>query len=488
MMLFLACNASEPVVEPAYVRDGFLKKAASGWELQSGPWPEGAPLQAECIPLFHVPMEDMSRLASSGAPPPDTALAFSPDGTQLAIGSFGGWLRVVDGWSGKLLAEKKLAEGLVKEVAWSPDGATLYIGEQSPDALVVALDPASLEQRWSFRLADDLEQSPLPAEDDIYGPYSLPGVYSLKVLKNGELVVAGAHGWSPAEGVRKNRSRLYHLSSEGKFLKGWPESGAADAVLLHPVVTDDLLLTSISRSASGPPPADLPIGGVALFDTATLSLKWSRQFPVLAPLFKDVFIWEGLGLGKNTVLAGLGDGRAFLLDESGQEKAALTPGVPIQAAGVPISCGVGFGSIYAGDPDSVYFLTTGTNIPFGSADPMARPPSAHPAQNTVHAVDANGKALWSRQLAQSATGIAISPDGAELTVAAGGRLTDTRTDLFGAVVLDRASGTVRTSCSTSGPAHFRVAYGPDGRRLAVSESPFFQEGVVQGRYQVTVFR
>ena len=493
LLILSGCGSPPPQDAPIFVRDGQILSGKGSINLPGdrhlveGPWSENAPHQAECVPLFHAPLEDMSRLAASGAPAPDTAMAWSPDGQVLAVGTFGGFVRLIDGWTGKERAARQIAEGMVRELVWSKDGKSLYIGEQSPDALVAELNPIDLATRWSVRLADDIETSPLPAADDIYGPYSLPGVYTLKLLENGDLLVVGAHGWTPASGQRQNRSRMYRLSPSGQVLARWPSDKAADAVLLHPVNMGDNLLLSISRSAAGTNP-DLPIGGVALFDLGTLAMKWARRFPVLAPHFKEVFIWDGLGLGRELAMAGLGDGRVFLLNLQGEEKALLTPGVPIQAAGVPIATGVGFGTIVSDSEDRAYFVTTGTNIPFGSADPMARPPSAHPAQNTVHAVDATGKALWSRQLEHASVGIAVSPDTQEITVAAGPRQTDTRTDLFGAVILDRSSGQVRATCATEGPAHFRIAYGPDGRRIAVSESPYLQDGSVKAQYQITVFR
>jgi hypothetical protein len=82
----------------------------------------------------------------------------------------------------------------------------------------------------------------------------------------------------------------------------------------------------------------------------------------------------------------------------------------------------------------------------------------------------------------------VSPDGQELLTTAGERVTDQRHDLFGAVVLDRQTGEIRSVCSTEGPAWFRPAYGPDGRRFAIAESSFLKDGAVSGRYQVTVFR
>ncbi|MFZ5479861.1 MAG: hypothetical protein ACOZNI_24060 [Myxococcota bacterium] len=482
-MLLLSCAAPEKP-ETHWVRGGLLTAGT----FEPRPWSpgvDGAPLVAECVPLFHVELEDRDRLAAMGAPAPAAAMAFSPDGAWLAIGSDAGSLRVVDGWTGAPRAERRIAEGAVKQVAWSADGATLYVGEQSPDALVQALDPATLATRWSVRLADDLETSVLPPEDDVYGLYSLPGAYAVRVLDDGTLLVAGAHGWTPADGVRRNLSRLYHLASDGSRLGVWPRDTSADAILLHPAVHGRRALVGVSRSAAGPAPEGLPIGGVAAVDVDRMEVAWTRTWSPLAPHFSSVFLWEGVGLGDDLAFAGLGDGRAFLFDGAGAELAVLTPGVPVMSQGVPISAGVGFGAVVG---DAAYFLTTVTNIPWGSADPMTRPPSAHPAQHTVHAVRRDGTVLWSRPFEHAVQGIVASPDGGELLVGAAERAFDTRADLYGALILDRATGDVRATCATEGPAHFRPVFAPDGGRVAVAESAFLAGEEVRGAYRVTVFR
>ncbi len=478
---------------------------AGGW-LEPRLWTPGeqvggavAPLMAECLPLFSVELEDMSRLAAAGAPTPDTAVAFSPDGSRLAIGGFGGSLRVVDGWSGAEIARASIPEGYARQLAWSADGATLYVGEQSPEARLSARDPATLAARWELSLAADLERSPLPPAEDVYGPYSLPGLYTVEVLEDGTLLVTGAHGWTLADGSRRNRSKLWRVGADGRIMDAWPESGAADAVLLHPVVHDRWLLTGISRSATGPDPIGLPIGGVALFELDSMNMRWGHRFEPLKPHFSSVFIWQALGLSDAHALVGLGDGRAFLLNLDGEEVRQIAPGAPQIAAGVPIAAGIGFaalghapGAPGAGAPgaggDIAWLLTTETTIPFGSSDPMARPPAAHPAQNTVHAWGADGAVRWTRQMEHALVGVQPSPDDRELLLAAGSRQTDARTDLFGAVVLDAATGSVRALCPTGGPAFFNPVYGPDGRRIAVASAPFLQEGAVRGRYAVDVFR
>lgn len=490
MLLLLACSPPPPPEPVRFVRGGVVH--ADG-RVEERAWAPGedvqgtvAPRIPECVPLFHVELEDRAREAAMGVPAAGAALAFSPDGKKLAIGTAGGAVRVVDGWTGAPLVDRSFAEAAAKRVAWSRDGQTLYVVEQSPDAYLRAVDPVTLADRWTHRLADDLETSVLPPKDDIYGMYSLPSAFGLHVLDDGSLLVAGAHGWTIADGTRQNRSRLYRFAADGAVLAAWPADRAADGILLYPAVEGDTALALLARSADGPDPGDLPIGGAMALDLATLTPRWTTRFSPLEPYFKDVYMWEAGVLAPHAGFVGLGDGRAFVLDRAtGAILDTLTPGVPVLTQGVPIATGVGFAT---GRDGRVYYLTTSTNIPWGSADPSTRPPAAHPAQNTVHALDLPDAPAWSRALEHAVEGVQLAPDGSALAVGAGPRASDERTDLYGAVLLDPATGTTISTCSSEGPVDFRIVWAPDGRRLAVAEAPFLVGGDVHGAYRVTVFR
>lgn len=488
-----ACGAPPPAAPEVHFLRGAIERNG---RVEAAAWSPGdvvdgvvAPAQPECRAQLTVPLEDRRADAEQGVPPAGAALAFSPDGARLAIGTVGGLVRVVEVPSGRVVAERQLAEGAVRQVAWSPDGRALYVGEQSPDANVYALDAGTLVTTWSRRLADDVETSSMPENDTMYGRFSLPGAYAVHVMADGRVLVAGAHGWTAAEGWR-NRTRLYLLGADGGLRAAYPADGAADATFLFPSVYEGAdggdVLVGVSRSAVGPAPAGLPVGGLLDLSAADLTPRWSRVFEPLKPWFTSVFFWEAVVRGPDFAFAGVGDGRAFLLDGAGGDRATLQPGVPVLTAGVPVGVGVGFATARA---DGIWYLTTGSNIPWGSADPAARPPSAHPAENTVHALAPDGTPRWERQLREAVSGVVVSPDGGTLLIGAGPRESDTRTDLFGAVLLDARSGRTVTTCSTAAPVDFRPVFAPDGGWIAVAEAPYKgADGRVAGAYQVTVFR
>jgi hypothetical protein len=514
--LILACGgAPAPTGEVVFLRGGVvLPGEADGQPLPGGqgtlvaaPWSPlhaievagrrlTAPEKADCLTLFRVELGDVSRLLAMGGDAPDTALAWSPTGDRLAVGSYNGDLLVLDGWTGAVKARRHLAETMVKTVAWAPDGDTLYAGEQSPDAFVHALDPRDLEPRWSYRLADLIDSSPAPPGEDIYGVYTLPSAYGISVLSGGDLILAGTHGWNDSAGVRKNKAVLLRLDDRGQLKARWPAE-AADATLWHPRVDEagGLVIVAVGRSADGPAPVDLPVNGAQVLRLDDLSPVSAHQIEPLAPWWKSAFLWEALDVSaaNDAVLMGFGDGRLRLQRlGSGAALASVDAGTPVMAGQVPIAASIGHGLLHG---DEAVFLTSGTNIPYGAAAPDTRPPAAHPNEDGLWVYGLDGAQRWSWHGEQRVEGLSLGADGQSLAVGAGARDADTRRDLYGALIFDLSSpgdgrgGEARrlTTCSTEGPVFFRQALSADGR-LALAEFPYRTEAGSVGAYRVTVMR
>ncbi len=503
--LIAACGSAPPPVDPVFVRGGVIAAAGAveGRPLTKGrvwlekSWAPGrvevggatfdAPLIPQCVPLFSVPLGDVSKWVAMGAEPPDTAIAFDADGDAIAVGTWAGEVRVLDGWTGAERARLELAETLVKRVAWSADGRTLYAAEQSTDAWVVALDRETLATRHRLRLADHVESSAPPDGDDLYGVYTLPAAYALEVLDDGDLLVVATHGWNDAEGVRQNRARVLRTSPELVVRAAWPREGAADAVILSAATSGGRVAVSLSRSATSPPPADLPIDGVQLLDLQTLTPAGAVRIPPLEPWFQRSFVWEALVLDSDGGLGvGLGDGRLVHWRE-GADLDVHPLGTPIELGDVAIAASVGqvrrAGERYLA-------LTAGTNIPFGSAHPDLRPPQPHPNENALFALrhgEGGWTSDWTWRGPHQLSGLTLSDDGKTLVVGSGARSSDGREDLFGALVFDLEQPPEPVFCPTSGPVFFRQAISHDGR-VAVAEHPWRSGERVQGQYQLTVLR
>ncbi len=500
--LILACTDPERPAEALhFVRGGVLEPGeglAGGWHHRPMDWTPGttvggqvAPRLADCVPLARVPLGDVSRLVAAGGAAPDTDLAFSDDGTRLAVGSYLGEVVVIDVATGHVVARRSLGEGMARRVGWSPSGDTLYVGEQSPDAMLRALDPGTLADRWTLRLAERVGSSPMPAGEDLYGIYTLPGVYGLEVLRTGDLIVAVAHSWPDEAGRRENRAQLLRVSPQGEPRAAWPPEPAA-VTLLHPAIHEasNRLVVPVTHTADEPAPADLPVGGVAVLTLDTLAPLGAMLVPPLLPYFKTAYLWNAVGIAADRVLLGFGDGRVVLGDGQGEVVQTLTPGAPVIVGDVPVAASVGHGFLRG---DGAYFLTSGTNIPWGAAAPELRPPSPHPGENTLHATTLDGAPLWSFTGPWAVQGMSLGDDDRTLVVGAGERLTDNRRDLYGALLFD-LDGTPRpgderllATCVTEGPVFFRQALSRDGV-LALAEVPYADTSGVSGEYRVVLFR
>jgi hypothetical protein len=514
--------------EPVFLRQALLVPEALG---AGGPSPGGrllhrewtpgervrlgdrqrlAPDRPECVPLFDVPLGDASKTVLQGGEAPDTVVAWSPDGHTLAIGSARGEILVVDARPGRILARRRLSEAMVKELAWAPDGGTLYAGEQSPDANLWALDPANLRTRWSYRLSDEVERSAPPPGDDLYGVYTLPAVYGLHVLSEGEILVAAVHAWNaPAADAprgapleRKNRSRLLLLDPEGGLLSAWPERGPADATLMHPRVHErapatpedrGLLVVPVGRSATGPPPLDLPVHGAVVLRLPDLTRVADFTPPPLLPHFPQPFVWDALDVDADAgrLLLGLGDGRVFLVPLPSPERSVeVHLGTPFEVGEVPLAASVGFG--FLRDEQAV-LLTARSNVPYGAASSATRPPGVHPGENTLFVLNPQGGTSWTWQGPPVLGGLTLAPDRRVFAVGAGPRAADDREDLFGALLFDLdAEGPGESHllawCPSESPAFFRMALSTDGF-LALPVHPWLDaSGALRGAYGVRVFR
>ncbi len=505
----LGCrSAEEPPERLVFVRGGVLAEAGGGGkavgggrELHERPWTAGeevvvgrqrdpAPAQPECVPLFHVDLGGVSDLVARGVSAPGTAMAWSPDGSALAIGSYRGEVLIVDGWTGAVRARRRLAEAVIKEVAWSADAATLYAAEHSPDAFVHALSAGDLTTRWSFRLADELESSPPPAADDVYGLFTLPAAYGVAPLPGGDLVVVGAHAWPTGDDQQRNLARVYRLKDDGTVRAAWPPDGPAAAVFRYPRVDAEggLLAFPVGHSASTPPPEGLPVDGVQVLDLATMTPRFQHVGGALQPHFSRAYLWEAVDVRDGRVLVGFGDGRMQVHTLDGAPKLERALGTPVISGDVPIVSSVGWGVLL---PQGVSAAVTGsTNIPWGSNASASQPPSAHPGENTVWVHGADGALRWNRRMEAAIQGVSATPDGDRLIVGGGVRPGEERGDLFGAWVL-RSEGEPRLEvhCPTDAPVFFRHA-GLDDGRVAVAEVPWKADvgDAVQGEYRVTVLR
>ena len=455
--------------------------------------------------LYTFSLEDVSSAATAGVAP-DAVVKFAPDSRRFAVGSYGGWLRVMDALSGETLHQERISEGMVKRLAWSPDGKQLYAGEQSPDAELFALDTETYERLWSLRLADTLETSRPPA-NDIYGRYTLPAVFDLQVSQDGRIFAAGLHSWADDAGLH-NRSQLWSVSDTGEILWRYPAEGAAPVTIpsFGMDVTGQRLAFFAQQSQPAVENNPIPPGILYLLHAQSGKLLDAYSFQPQRH-FQRVESWDSVTVSADGARAaiGLSDGRAFLFAvEEGDEPALgslrllkqLDLGSPVTIGQIPIVAACSYARFHG---DQLFLQTQNTHIPFGSPLTALQPPTTHRGANTLTVTNREGQRQWLYRGPFSLTG-SWSNIPPQSSAAPRWLLTTCRElpgapepSQFGALLFDLSqSGGGRDRLNyyypTSGPVFSHADISPDGRLFSLIEIPTLPPGKrdLMGKYQVHI--
>ncbi|AEH45853.1 hypothetical protein Thein_2000 [Thermodesulfatator indicus DSM 15286] len=462
--------------------------------------------QAERLKAFGLKLawekdlEDVSFYALSGHTP-GAHPAFSPDGKYLALGTFKGHLFLFEAGTGKLIWQKRIPEGMVKRVAFSPDSQVLYYGTQSPEGEVCAVKTASGEKLWCFRTARELERGEPPPPGDIYGIYRLPGIYRLIVLPCEDLIVLAIHSWPDAKKQKWRRlSRIYRLSPYGQVRWAYPKEGPAPLSLIY-ADTDEqgqkVALVSLMPSEGDDLKLAPPPQSFILLDGLKGQELMVYQLTPLKPYFKRVSAWESVAVSPDGRYGALGvsDGRLFIFDlRDRQIKTCLSLATPILIGKLPVSATLSYGIF---DKNGVFYIISGeSTLPFGLPLEVDKPAGPHPAARTVFAIDPEkGKILWRFASPFKLQGVAVDRTAKTLAVAvAAFRREDTRVRQFGVLTFDLKSpggGYKKLSgyFPTSGNVFFHLAVSPDGNLVAIVESPWAdQYGRLFGQHRLLVLQ
>jgi hypothetical protein len=450
--------------------------------------------------LRKVPLGNAAPYLKGGTHP-NTFLQFSPDSKRLALGTMRGEIMMADVYSEKILWRKKVAEGMVKRIDFSPDGKYVYFGEQSVDGFVYGADAHSGKILWKFRLADDLGQGSPMSKDNPHDIYSKPGCYQLVTLNNGDILVLGIHSYGDWRDINKRvcLSRIYRLSPKGNVVWAFPEKEP----IYYTVIFIDgdpggKKVALLTHTEGGNKPANYHYHNATLYvlDGSTGKVTGHHTFQPLKPWYTKVGFWQSVSVGPagERVSIGTSDGRSFLFDSKTVEPTKTFDfGTPILISDIPVSARASYTRIAA--DRTVYFQTSNTTvISANMSRHIVAPPGPHPNANMINAVTYDGKVAWRYRSDLSCENFWLSSNGRWMMTTAMSSKGKSNHEA-GALLFDthrKGGGSSRLVFfyPVEGRVFFHAAMAPDGSAFAIAETPFKHpvSSKLIGTYQAHIIR
>ena len=461
-----------------------------------------APLKPVSYLIRTVELDGLlSLMENLRQPAKPTAVALASDTERLAIATDSGHLAVLQPITGETFWKKRISEGYVRRMAFSPGNALLYVGEQAADGFIYCYD-LTVEKptlRWKYRTADDIETSTPSNPDSVYAWVSYPGPARMRTLANGDLLVASVHSWTENDTPRK-RSQLYRFDSRtGDVIWKWPHDGAVSRIIRWFDVSADgitlALITDAGHNLQGGTTDESGAGNgkLSVLNAEDGAEKWRSDIEPLTPYFSQVTFWRGVSVSPDGQFINVttDDGRALIFDVDNPEpvwQENLT--TPLEVSGIPIIATSG--TIGATDATAL-FVTGDTYIPYHLRKGAQRPSAAHPNGMTLFAYSWSGEKIWQWQLENMPQGLRIDAKDRYAALSVSKRTQDPNESLHGVSVFDltaEGSGLSKYlyTYRTEGQLPYdTLAISADGVIVVVVEVPIaLPDETVRGKNRVHV--
>ena len=416
---------------------------------------------------------------------------------KLAVATDSGHLAILQPITGETLWKTRISEGYVRRVAFSPDNALLYVGEQASDGFIycynLTTDTPTL--RWKYRTADDIETSTPSDPGSVYAWVSYPGQSCMQTLANGDLLVAGVHSWTENDTPRK-KSQLYRFDSKtGNVIWKWPHDSAVSRIIRWFDASADgetlALVTDAGHNLQGN--ATKGNGKLVVLNAKNGTEKWHAAIEPLTPYFSQVTFWRGVSVSPDGKFINVttDDGRAFIFDVNNPEpiwQENLT--TPLEVSGIPI---VATSGTIGATNTAALFVTGDTFIPYHLRKGAQRPSGAHPNAMTLFAYSWAGEKIWQWQLENMPQGLRIDATDRYALLSVSKRTQDPNESLHGVSMFDltaEGSGLSKYlyTYRTEGQLPYdTLAISTDGALIVIVEVPIaMPDETVRGKNRVHV--
>ena len=418
------------------------------------------------VPLGKVEIRGFIQMGSTQG-----QVQISPAGDRILVGTETGEVLMLD-LQGNRLWRKRLGLGKISALAFSRDGQSVYVGENSQQGAIICVDAASGAERWRRASAEELGV-------DIRQK-TFPGIMSMTSDAAGNLYAVALRSIRYAGGRTEYFSRIYRIDPQGQ-VELLPREHNMDLWVSGASVDEAGKILIFGTSDYAPGPKRRYRHNMYALDIQSGQELWHLDLPTVAPYDRTNMRFGPELSPDGNVEAGIAsDGRVFFFDRTGRWLWTRTLSQPQQIQGVYLNA-TGLHARHMGE-----YLVFTTGNTYNRANWQLPTPVEHPQSNSVYLFTRAGQLVKRRKMGGMLDQIAVTR---QYLVAAIGRNMRTKdAGVHGVVVLSVPDLELLDTMPTEGPC-VAVAASLDARHLVALEAPLqLDSGEVLGSYRIHIWR
>ena len=416
------------------------------------------------VPLGKVEIRGYKQMGSTPG-----LLRLSPDGARIVVGTESGEVMLLD-TAGNRLWSRKIGMGKISALEFSRDHRRIFVGENSQQGAVICIDAVTGAEIWRKASADELGV-------DIRRK-TFPGIMSIRVDDQDNAYAVALRSIRHPSGKTDYSARVYRLDPQGKVAL-FPREQNIDVWVSWCALTPDGGTVAFATSDYTPGPERRFQDNIYAYDSRTGELRWSLPLPTVPPYdrtnmrFGPEISADGQAYGGVSA-----DGRAFLVNDSGQLLWSRTLSAPQMIQGVYVNA-MGHAVQHVGE-----FTAFSTGNTYNRANWQLPTPVEHPQSNSVFVFDRAGNFLKRRQMGGMVEELQAA--GQQLVVAVGRNIRTKDPTVHGMMVMTAPGLEVVDFLPTDGPCVTAVA---DKVHIVGLETPLqLDSGEAVGQYRIHIWR
>lgn len=393
----------------------------------------------------------------------------SPDGSRIVVGTETGEVLLLD-TSGSRLWSRKIGMGKISALEFSRDNRRILVGENSQQGAVICIDAATGAERWRKASVDELG---VDIRQKTY-----PGIMSIKIDAQDNAYAVALRSIRFPSGKTDYFARIYRFDPQGTVTL-FPRDQNIDVWVSWCGVTPDGGTVAFATSDYTPGPERRFQDNFYAYDAQTGQLRWSLPLATVPPYDRTNMRFGPEISPDGQYYGGVSaDGRAFLVNDSGQLLWSRTLSAPQMIQGIYVNA-TGLHVRHVGE-----YAAYSTGNTYNRANWQLPTPVEHPQSNSVFLFDRAGNFLKRRQVGGMVEELQTA--GQQLVVAVGRNIRTKDAAIHGMMVVTTPELEIVDFLPTEGPC---VAVAANSSHIVGMEGPLqLDNGEVVGQYRIHVWK